>query len=126
MTMNWGSSSGSVSVKSVNACGSSTAFSKSVSVTTCMEEIKPSMDDAAESDRLEVYPNPTSGHFSIVGGTSGNYALFNSLGQLVTEVRLNAENNFSITMDGLEPGVYLLRSSDKAEHEIKRIVVTSR
>jgi PKD repeat protein len=126
VTMNWGSSSGSVSVKSVNACGSSTAFSKSVTVTTCMEEIKPSMDDAAESDRLEVYPNPTSGHFSIVGGTSGNYALFNSLGQLVTEVRLNAENNFSITMDGLEPGVYLLRSSDKAEHEIKRIVVTSR
>ena len=125
VVMNWGSSSGTVSVKAVNACGSSTAFSKSVTVTTCMEENGLSILDETTPESLVVYPNPTSGNFTIASGAAGNYVLYNSVGQKVTEVRLNSENNFSITMDGLEAGIYLLMNT-QGEEEIKRIVVTAR
>ena len=125
VVMNWGSSSGSVSVKSVNACGSSTAFSKSVTVTTCMEENGLSITDEEMPESLAVFPNPTSGIFTIAAGAAGNYVLYNSVGQKVTEVRLNSENNFSVTIDGLEAGIYLLMNT-QGQEEIKRIVVTAR
>ncbi|MFM7106628.1 MAG: MopE-related protein [Flavobacteriales bacterium] len=125
VVMNWGSSSGTVGVKSVNACGSSTSFNKSVTVTTCMDENELSITDEEMPESLAVFPNPTSGIFTIAAGAAGNYVLYNSIGQRVTDIRLNSENNFSVTMDGLEAGVYLLMNSEGQE-EIKRIVVTAR
>jgi hypothetical protein len=76
-------------------------------------------------ESLAVFPNPTSGIFTIAAGAAGNYVLYNSVGQKVTEVRLNSENNFSVTIDGLEAGIYLLMNT-QGQEEIKRIVVTAR
>jgi hypothetical protein len=108
MTCTWGTVAGSVTVRSVNACGQSSAFSKSVTLLACMEE-----EGSAEEERtsdLNVYPNPNTGLFTIRTSTAGEYQLLNGVGQVVESFSLGGTQPLSKDVQGLSAGIYYIRS----------------
>jgi hypothetical protein len=125
MTSTWGTAAGSVTVRSVNTCGQSAAFSKAISLLACMEE--QSGDPSAERiDALNIYPNPNDGEFSIRSAQSGVYRLLSSTGQIVFEFQLNDSNNYSYEVSGLSTGLYFIQGVSGSEYVQQKVVVTNR
>lgn len=117
------STSGSVtlSVRALNACGTSAASSRTISVNlTCRNMNEPATDapegiSSVESPRLEVFPNPSSGQFqfSLPETVTGiiQATLTNTEGRVVFRKEFrNAESGRRFPMDaaGLPKGQYLL------------------
>jgi hypothetical protein len=125
MTCTWGTAAGSVTVRSVNACGQSAARSKALTLLTCMEEEGGAPVEARTSD-LNVYPNPNDGSFTIRSGRSGSYRLLSSTGQLIYEVQLNDSNNFTFEVSGLSTGFYFLQGVSGSDYVQQKVVVTNR
>jgi hypothetical protein len=125
MTCTWGTAAGSVTVRSVNACGQSAARSKALTLLTCMEEEGGAPVEARRSD-LNVYPNPNDGSFTIRSGRSGSYRLLSSTGQLIYEVQLNDSNNFTFEVSGLSTGFYFLQGVSGSDYVQQKVVVTNR
>jgi hypothetical protein len=120
MTCTWGTVAGSVTVKSVNACGQSAAFSKAVTLLACMQEEEGSAIEERTSD-LNVYPNPNTGQFTIRTSTAGEYQLLNGLGQVVDSFSLGGNQPMSKDVQGLSAGIYYIRSVKDGAME--RVVV---
>jgi hypothetical protein len=125
ITCTWGTAAGSVTVRSVNACGQSAARSKALTLLTCMEEEGGAPVEARRSD-LNVYPNPNDGSFTIRSGRSGSYRLLSSTGQLIYEVQLNDSNNFTFEVSGLSTGFYFLQGVSGSDYVQQKVVVTNR
>jgi hypothetical protein len=109
MTCTWGTAAGSVTVRSVNACGQSAAFSKSITLLACMEEEGGAPEESRTSD-LNVYPNPNTGLFTIRTSTAGEYQLLNGVGQVVESFSLGGTQPLSKDVQGLSAGIYYIRS----------------
>ena len=122
LTCNWGTAAGSVTVRSVNACGQSAALSKAVTLATCIENDGTNLLREAT---LEAYPNPSNGSFVIRSNEAGDYYLINGLGQTVQAIKLNATNNFRFEVSGLSSGVYFLTGSVNGTTITERVVVTA-
>ena len=69
------------------------------------------IDDAVYNDELIVYPNPASDIIQI-SGHEGNVEIIDVLGKVILTAT-NTEPTFTININPLRPGVYLLRSADK-------------
>jgi hypothetical protein len=121
MTCNWGTAAGSVTVRSVNACGQSAALSKSVALATCMDE---GNGDVLRDITLEAYPNPSNGSFVIRSNDAGEYYLMNSIGQTIEVVKLNSANYFRYEISGLSAGVYFITGNVNGKTITERVVVT--
>jgi hypothetical protein len=121
LTCNWGASAGSVTVRSVNACGQSAAFSKAVTLATCIEDEGGSL---LRNPELEAYPNPSTGSFMIRSSEAGSFYVMNSLGQVVEQVMMNASNNFHHEITGLSAGVYFITGNVNGTTITERVVVT--
>jgi hypothetical protein len=120
MTCTWGTAAGSVTVRSVNACGQSAAFSKSITLLACMEEEGGAPEESRTSD-LNVYPNPNTGQFTIRASTAGNYELLNGIGQLLESFTLGGTQPMSKDVQGLSNGVYFIRNA--GDGFVQRVVV---
>jgi len=70
--------------------------------------------------RLEVYPNPSTGAFT-VKGDANTYSILNTIGQMVRTISLNAANNYSATVSNLEAGVYFIHGTNGVN---EKVVVT--
>jgi hypothetical protein len=121
MTCNWGTTAGSVTVRSVNACGQSATRSKSVSLATCISEDN---SNVLRAVTMEVYPNPSNGNFVIRSNDAGEYYLMNSIGQTIEVVKLNADNYFRYEISGLSAGVYFITGNVNGTTITERVVVT--
>jgi PKD repeat protein len=121
LTCNWGAVAGSVTVRSVNACGQSAAFSKAVTLATCIQDEGGSL---LRSPELEAYPNPSTGSFMIRSSEAGSFYVMNSLGQVVEQVMMNASNNFHHEITGLSAGVYFITGNVNGTTITERVVVT--
>jgi hypothetical protein len=121
MTCNWGTAAGSVTVRSVNACGQSAAFSKSVALATCITEDN---GNVLRDVTMEVYPNPSNGNFVIRSNDAGEYYLMNSIGQTIEVVKLNSDNYFRYEISGLSAGVYFITGNVNGTTITERVVVT--
>jgi PKD repeat protein len=121
ITANWGSAAGSVTVKANNACGSSGTRSLSVGLATCIEQ-NPS--DAMRGAVIDVYPNPSTGQFTVRSEDAGEYFLVNSVGQIIEVIKLNASNSFRYDVIGLSTGVYFLTGTSGKTVTSEKIVVT--
>jgi hypothetical protein len=120
MTCTWGAAAGSVTVKSVNACGQSAALSKAVTLLTCMEEEGGEPVEARMAN-MSVYPNPNTGQFTIHATNGGNYQLLNGMGQLLEAFTLGGQQPMSKDVPGLSAGIYYIRSVNDGVME--RVVV---
>jgi len=107
MTCTWGTAAGSVSVRSVNACGQSAALSKAITLAVCMEETQ---GDALQTRQFEVFPNPTNGVFTIRSSQSGEYQMLNGVGQVVDVFNLGGNQPLSKEVQDLSAGIYYVRS----------------
>lgn len=121
MTSNWGTVAGSVTVKANNACGSSGTRTKAVTLATCIDE---NPNDASRASVVEVYPNPSNGQFTVRSEDAGEYFLMNSVGQVVSVIKLNASNSFRYEVTGLSTGVYFLSGASGKQVTSEKIVVT--
>jgi hypothetical protein len=122
MTCTWGTAAGSVTVRSVNACGQSAALSKAVTLLTCIEEEGGAPLETRASD-LNVYPNPNTGQFTIRATNGGSYQLLNGMGQLLESFTLGGQQPMSKDVQGLSAGVYFIRNVKDGVME--RVVVTN-
>jgi beta-glucanase (GH16 family) len=120
MICTWGTAAGSVTVRSVNACGQSAALSKAVTLLTCMEEEGDAPVEARMA-AMSVYPNPNTGQFTIRTSTAGNYELLNGLGQVVDAFSLGGNQPMSKDVQGLSAGVYFIRNA--GDGSVQRVVV---
>jgi hypothetical protein len=121
MTSNWGTVAGNVTVKANNACGSSGTRTKAVTLATCIDE---NPNDASRATVVEVYPNPSNGQFTVRSEDAGEYFLMNSVGQVVSVIKLNASNSFRYEVTGLSTGVYFLSGASGKQVTSEKIVVT--
>jgi hypothetical protein len=80
-------------------------------------------ENLAASDAINIYPNPSNGEFNISANESMNLILINELGQLVLELTLTAENNYTAEVKGLAKGIYFVNSKDANLQFNKKIVV---
>jgi hypothetical protein len=121
MTCTWGTAAGSVTVKSVNACGQSAARSKTVSLLTCMEEENSSPLELKSV--FEIYPNPTTGVFVIRSSNPGEFELLNGMGQLLHTFSLGNDQTFVKELYLSTTGMYFIRAV--SDGSIQRIVVVN-
>ena len=123
ITVDFGSSAGMVSVMTINACGSSAARTKNVSVSavnsqTVREQNIPD-EQTKQSVIVSVYPNPADGenlHLNVAGLSDNNsviaLSLYDMFGNKVYSENVFCQNNdCSISLDmkrKLSKGIYLL------------------
>ncbi|MFM7106648.1 MAG: T9SS type A sorting domain-containing protein, partial [Flavobacteriales bacterium] len=121
MTCTWGTTSGNVSVRNVNSCGQSTAFTKSVAIATCMEILNEETEVIEGINKIEVFPNPSSGVVTIRSNGSIDGVILNALGQEVQSFKLSENNNYSVRIQDLPAGLYFVKDSKTDEPPVRVI-----
>ena len=77
-------------------------------------------EDVTPFKEVAIYPNPTTGRFTVEGANVAKVEVYNPTGQLVKTIR----NTNEIILKGLPQGMYLLRVTDeKGTVATRRIVV---
>lgn len=99
-----------------NGCSGTSV--KTVTVNTCAG-LKNIAEDPAV---LNVYPNPTTGEFNIVGARAERVDIINNAGQLIKQVQLNAKNDYKVLISDLSPGIYFVIPED--QHFKQKVIVT--
>jgi hypothetical protein len=77
----------------------------------------------AEAGRLEVFPNPNNGTFTVRTAKAGAYEVSNAVGQVIERFNMGNDNAFTHELSGLSAGVYFVRELN-AEGPIQRVLVT--
>ena len=73
---------------------------------------------------LSVYPNPSAGDVTVKGENEGEYYLMNDLGKLILSIKLNADNNYTKVINGLDNGSYILVGQNKFGVSKQKVIVT--
>lgn len=73
---------------------------------------------------LNIYPNPSSGTVTIKAANEGEYYLLDEAGRLVQSFKLNAGNNYSVFVNDLSIGFYIVAGQNKHGISKQKIVVT--
>ncbi|MFL5765171.1 MAG: T9SS type A sorting domain-containing protein [Bacteroidia bacterium] len=127
VTVNWGSSSGFITVVAVNGCGNSQVRNKHVATHNCHT---PGIASADENDvvmEINLYPNPTTGSFTLnvnnVINSDAHVRITNLLGETIYTSVLNTVNGKSIDLSGFGRGMYLLQITDGSSNYYKKVVV---
>jgi hypothetical protein len=76
------------------------------------------------SEEFVVYPNPGNGTCTVKSVHSGTFYLMNTAGQLVKSFTLNADNKYTIQLENLASGVYIVSGQNKYGIVKQKIVVT--
>lgn len=114
-TMDWATAAGSVTVSATNACGTSAAISKSITIAACRNgaPVDLGLETESKTAGFEVYPNPGFGQFQIrLAGNQndGVLEIFNMQGQKVSTQKIESLlSETSINLNGLPAGAYLFR-----------------
>ena len=80
--------------------------------------------NAANTSVISIYPNPAAGAFNIKSGETIDLTIINEQGQAVRYLKLNAANDYHITIDGLSAGVYFVTYQDHGTIVSQKIVIT--
>lgn len=107
----------SYSYTDANNCMASTAQSATVSLCTGIETYN--------SNVLSLYPNPNNGTFTLMATADMQLIIFNELGQEVMAVNLNQANNYTLSIENLAKGMYMI-TGQTASSVIKQKVLVSR
>lgn len=76
------------------------------------------------TELLSIYPSPNNGTFTIKAVNEGNYYILDETGKLVQSFKLNADNNYSILINDLSIGFYIVAGQNKYGISKQKIVVT--
>ncbi|PBQ32611.1 hypothetical protein CNR22_12800 [Sphingobacteriaceae bacterium] len=103
-----GNISYSVSGKDQNGCEDTTTVHFTVKV--C--ELTSLFDKQNELFKIEIYPNPNNGSFALRSNKAENIVIVNALGQTILEVDLSLENDYTLKIHDLKPGVYFAKGKN--------------
>ena len=81
-----------------------------------------SVAEAVDDDFVSLYPNPTTGIVNIKGERLSRAEIFNNLGQRIALVH-SSEDEFSVDMKGLPPGLYFATMTDAEGRRYTRKIV---
>ena len=70
-----------------------------------------------------MYPNPANSFFTLQSTIPGHFSICNELGQVLSELELNASNAFSKKVENLSPGVYFVMGLDNPQIVRQKVVV---
>lgn len=119
--INFGNTGGKVSVVAENYCDTSVAKSIQIKVTNCVS----GMSVEAESNKSLVYPNPSSGVFTLRLGSeyhsSVSVIVKDVTGKVVERLSSITGSNFRFG-DKLVKGVYFVEITNGGEKEVLRVV----
>ncbi|MDF2437246.1 MAG: C-terminal target protein [Bacteroidota bacterium] len=90
----------------------------------CVAIVGNGIATSVNNSPISISPNPNSGVFTIKASFKGTYRIANELGQNVRTMELNADNNFSINIDGLTNGIYFITGVSNQKVINQKIVVT--
>lgn len=89
----------------------------------CVNVTVTGINEATATTSISLYPNPNTGSFVITSSEQGKYVIFNELGQEVRSFELNQKNNYSISVNDLSNGIYMLTGYTNNKVVNKKIVV---
>jgi hypothetical protein len=101
-----------------NGCKSTATVQ--VKVSSCV-----GIDENTGEILISVYPNPTSGNFTIQSEKNVRVALVNELGQLIREFDLNPANNRKVQVTGVANGIYFLKGTSGFNNLNHKIIITN-
>lgn len=81
-------------------------------------------DYSKQETKVNIYPNPTAAAFTIQSERTLELTICNELGQLLRKVKLEESNAYTMSIDGLAPGVYVVSSTDTSFGIKQKIVIT--
>lgn len=70
---------------------------------------------APGSNHVQYFPNPSNGHFILLGDKEELIYLVDDLGRNIREIELNHSNNFKAEISGLDNGIYFLKGKNFRE-----------
>jgi len=79
----------------------------------------------SEINGLFVYPNPSKGEFTISSDFDINLSIINNLGQVVKTLSLNKSNDYKVSINNLQSGVYFI-SGEKDGKSVKQKIIISK
>jgi hypothetical protein len=83
---------------STTTCTNSATKTITVAVCTGLEEL-------SLNGKINIYPNPNNGEFTLIVPESGNYSIINSIGQTIKTIEVK-EDAQTISINGLADGIY--------------------
>lgn len=84
----------------VTTCTSMITKTITVNVCTGIESV------TSKNEAIKIYPNPNTGEFIVQAKEDDILVITNDLGQVLKTIKLNSENNYSVTISGLANGIY--------------------
>ncbi len=75
-----------------------------------------------DNEQISVVPNPNNGVFTIKSVKEGDFVLVNELGQIIQTIKTNPANNYSVSFNNLQVGIYFLVGVNNNARQ--RIIVT--
>jgi hypothetical protein len=91
-----------VTGKNAYGCSSTAVLQMTVNKCTAIQEWQ------MNSNKLNVYPNPNNGEFTIASETDMNLSIVNQLGQVIKQIRLDEKGNYQYIVSGISPGIYFI------------------
>ncbi len=94
----------------------------------CLAEIAhpiedPNQLDETEADNISVYPNPAESQVNIQAKNLQGIAVYNAMGQLVKEVETSGMSQYTLPVDDLPTGLYMLRMTLSQGTVVKSVLV---
>jgi hypothetical protein len=105
--------------RATNGCLAKKTKTITVSKCTGMDEIE------VGSTKLFIYPNPSSGEFTITSDRDIRFNLVNEIGQLIKQIELTSKNERKIEIQNLTNGSYFLIDTSSKKANSYKIVVTN-
>lgn len=78
----------------------------------------------ADAFNFSVYPNPARNRFIIESDAEADFRVVNSLGQQVRRFELNSLNGYTVPVEGLNSGIYIIVGQLNDKVATKRVIIT--
>jgi hypothetical protein len=101
------------------------AFKTSALESTMDDPAIPEPDEAiTASSSFRIYPNPTTGRFVLEVNEKGEVMaeIYGMYGKRVMYERLYGQNRYELSLEGMPPGVYILRFISGTNLETVKII----
>jgi len=74
------------------------------------------------SKSLVVFPNPSSGYFTIRSDYDMTIQVLGVLGEVIREIDLTSQNNFNLNLTDLPAGLYFLKENNTSNSAVRIVI----
>ncbi len=81
------------------------------------------IDELTKAIQFTVFPNPSSGTVTVHSSDAGTFTIVNQLGQVIQTLQLSGANNYTMTIDNLSNGIYMIMGLKDQQVITQKIVI---